>query len=118
MKDPATSTTTPGTEPADKEKDKDPKEGKRKKKKGDEDRTMVKNDSPHPELCMAANETWAINFASKHVDKRKGCCPRWFLNKYCFSNCKNKDSHVKASDIPPEVLTTMKTWLKLCREQN
>ena len=74
MKDPAagTTTTTTATKPTDKDKDKD-KEGKgRKKKKGDEDRTMLKNDSPHLELCMLANETWAINFASKHVDKRKG----------------------------------------------
>ena len=118
MKDPAagTTTTTAATKPTDKDKD---KEGKgRKKKKGDEDRTMLKNDSPHPELCMLANETWAINFASKHIDKRKGCCPRWFLNKYCFSDCKNKDSHVKGNDIPADVLATMKAWLKLCRSEN
>ena len=96
----------------------------RKKKKKDENQTMVKNEAPHPELCMLATETWAINFASKHIDKRpkwnetSRCCPRWFLQKYCFSDCKNKESHVKADEIPAENLTTMKAWIKLCRGGN
>ena len=82
---------------------------------------MIKNEAPHPELCMLPTETWVINFASKHIDKRPKfndkckCCPRWFLQKYCFLNCKNKDSHVKANDIPADALTNMKAWIKLCR---
>ncbi len=74
---------------------------------------MVKNEAPNPELYMLSTETWAINFASKHVDKRPKwnktcrCCPRWFLQKYCFSDCKNKNSHVKANNIPTENLTNM-----------
>jgi hypothetical protein len=97
------------------------KEGKRKKIKKNEDRAIVKNKAPHPELYMLSTETWAINFASKHADKQPKwnkmcrCCPRWFLQKYYFSNCKNKDSHVKANKIPSENLTNMKAWIKLCQ---
>ena len=110
--------TTPAASATSEKKDSD---GGRKKKKKDDNKTMVKNDAPHPELCMLATETWAINFANKHVDKRptwnehSRCCPRWFLQKYCFSDCKNKDSHVKANEIPAENLNNMKTWIKLCR---
>ena len=66
---------------------------------------MIKNKAPHPELCMLAGETWAINFANKNVDKRpkwnekNNMCPRWFLQKYCFNNCKHKESHIKAEKL-------------------
>jgi hypothetical protein len=115
MKEPAT---TPGATPSS-----DPKGGKgyeekggrKKPKKGDEDRTMIKNEAPHPELCMLPTETWVINFANKEIDKRPKFNDKWFLNKYCFSNCKNKESHVKANDIPANVVISMKIWIKLCR---
>ena len=29
-------------------------------------------------------------------------CPRWLLQKYCFNNCKHKDSHVKVDEIPDD----------------
>ena len=120
MKDPsaeAAAAAAAGPTISDKKGGNGNKEGGRKKKKKDENRTMVKNEAPHPEL-------WAINFASKHIDKRpkwsetSRCCPRWFLQKYCFSDCKNKESHVKAGEIPAENLTTMKAWIKLCRGGN
>ena len=66
----------------------DGKEGKgRKKKKGDENREMVQNKAPHPDLCMLTNETWAVNFANKNVSSRPKfndksiMCPRWLLQK-------------------------------------
>ena len=99
-------------------------QGNRKKKKPDKSHDLVKNKAPHPKLCMLATEMWAINFASKNINKRLKwndkcrCCPRWFLQKYCFSNCKNKESHVKANKIPTENLTSMKAWIKLCWSGN
>ena len=121
MKDPAT---TPGATPSSGPtggKGEEDKGGRKKTKKGDEDRIMIKNEAPHPELCMLPTETWSINFANKEIDKcpnfndKCKCCPRYFLNKYCFSNCKNKESHVPADNIPANVLTTMNNWIKLCR---
>jgi hypothetical protein len=121
MKDPAT---TPGATPSSGPKGgkgNEDKGGRKKTKKGDEDRIMIKNEAPHPELCMLPTETWSINFANKEIDKRPNfndkckCCPRYFLNKYCFSNCKNKESHVPADNIHANVLTNMKNWIKLCR---
>ncbi len=96
-------------------------EGKRKKKKADEARDMIKNEAPHPELCMLAGKTWAIDVENKNVNKRPkwnkktNMCPRWFLQKYCFNNCKHKESHIKADNIPAEqVSTSMKNWIKSC----
>jgi hypothetical protein len=60
-------------------------QGKQKKKKPDKSHDLVKNEAPHPELCMLATKTWAINFPSKNINKRPKwndkcrCCPRWFL---------------------------------------
>jgi hypothetical protein len=122
MKDPATTPgATPSSGPKGGGKGDEDKGGRKKTKKGDEDRIMVKNEAPHPELCMLPTETWSINFANKEIDKRPNfndnckCCPRYFLNKYCFSNCKNKESHVPADKIPTNALSGMKNWIKLCR---
>jgi hypothetical protein len=41
-------------------------------------------------ICMLVNETWAGDFAGKCNDalpewnEKCKCCPRWFLQKYCF----------------------------------
>jgi hypothetical protein len=126
MKDPAiaVAAATAKTSASDRKDSSGKEEGKRKKKKKNKDRAMVKNEAPHPELCMLSTETWVINFASKHANKQLEwnktchCCPRWILQKYCFSDCKNKDSHVKANKIPAENLTNMKAWIKLCRSRN
>ena len=105
MKGPVVVTATTAAASASKKKDgSGNEEGKHKKKKKDEDGAMVKNEAPHPELCILSTETWAINFVSKHNNKRPKwnetchCCPRWFLQKYCFSDCKNKDSHMKVKN--------------------
>ncbi len=97
----------------------DGKKGKgRKKKKGNENCEMVQNKAPHPDLCMLTNKTWAINFANKNVsscpkfNEKSMMCPRWLLQKYCFNNCKHKDSHVKADKIPADRVTAMKEWIK------
>ncbi len=72
-------------------------------------------------MCMLANKTWAINFAKKHVNKRPKwhdkciMCSRWFLQKYCFSDCKHKDAHIPVADVPSDKLASMKTWMKLCQ---
>jgi hypothetical protein len=127
MKDPAIAVAAAATKTSasDRKDSSGNEEDKRKKKKKNEDRDMVKNEAPHPELCMLSTETWAINFASKHANKRPKwnkrchCCPRWFLQKYCVLDRKNKDSHVKANEIPAENLTkNMKAWIKLCRSGN
>jgi hypothetical protein len=76
---------------------------KHKKKKPDKACGMIKNDAPHWDLYMLPNKIQVANFASKNINKMpkwndKCCaCPQWFLQKYCFSNCKHKDSHVKAN---------------------
>ncbi len=80
---------------------------------------MIKNNAPHWDLYMLPNEMQVANFASKNINKRPKwndkcrACPQWFLQKYCFSNCKHKDSHVKANKIPEDNLVSMKAWIKL-----
>ncbi len=99
----------------------DKREDGKKRKKENEKRNLIKNESPHIEICMLANKTWGINFAYKQVDKRPKwtdkciMCPRWFLQKYCFSNCKHKDAPVQAAKVPLDKLASMKTWMKLCQ---
>ena len=95
------------------------------RKKGRENaknHAVVKNLFPHGEICMLANKTWAGDFAGKCNDARPKwnekckCCPRWFLQKYCFSDCPNKESHVLADRIPPPILQQMLAWVKACRK--
>jgi hypothetical protein len=125
MKEPkATAATTANGKKDDNNVSRTKEQGKQKKKKPDKSHDLVKNEAPHPKLCMLATKMWAINFASKIIDKwpkwntKCRCCPRWFLQKYCFSNCKNKESHIKANKIPVENLTSMKAWIKLCQSDS
>ena len=111
--------------PIDGGKCRDADENKRNKKKGkgnDEAHFLMKNKFPHGEICMLTNETWAGNFAGKQVDQRPQwnekckCCPCWFLQKYCFSDCPNNESHVPAKKVPPSILQQMLAWVKACRK--
>ncbi len=43
----------------------DNKQGKKKGKNGDDSQDLIKNKHPLVKLCMLANETWAINFATR-----------------------------------------------------
>jgi hypothetical protein len=60
----------------------DKHEDRKKRKKENEMCNLIKNESPHTEICMLANKTWAINFAYKQVGKRSKwtdkciMCPR------------------------------------------
>ncbi len=98
------------------------KQGKNKGKKGDNSRDIIKNKHPQAKLCMLVNKTWAINFANKNINnhpkwgKKSRCCPHWFLNRYCFSNCKHKESHIKANKIPVMTLAKMKSWINSCHQ--
>ena len=74
--------------------DEDKSGSDRKKGRGNEtNHAVVKNLFPHSEICMLANKTWAGDFAGKCNDARPKwnekckCCPCWFLQKYCFSDC-------------------------------
>ena len=93
---------------------------KKKGKGNGENHTLVKNSFPHSEICMLANETWAEIFAGKQLDQRPNwneqckCCPCWFLQKYCFSDCPNVESHVPAKKVPPAILQKMLAWVKAC----
>jgi hypothetical protein len=51
----------------------DKREDGKKRKREDKKHDLIKNKSPHKEICMLANGAWAINFSNKHVDKR----PKW-----------------------------------------
>jgi len=94
--------------------DEDKSGSDRKKGRGnDTNHAVVKNLFPHGEICMLVNETWAGDFTGKCNDarpkwnKKCKCCPRWFLQKYCFVDCPNAESHVEAEKVPPTILQKM-----------
>jgi hypothetical protein len=109
--------------PEDTGERRDADENKRDKKRGkgnDNVHSLVKNEFPHGEIFMLANETGVAKFAGKQLDQRPQwndkckCCPCWFLQKYCFSDCPNEESHVPAKKVPPTILQKMLTWVKAC----
>ena len=116
-----TTVTGPGGGGKRREADEDKRGNKKKGKGNNEAHSLVKNVFPHGEICMLTNETWAGNFAGKNANQRPQwnekckCCPCWFLQKYCFSDCPNKESHVPAKKVPPTILQQMLTWIKACR---
>jgi hypothetical protein len=122
MKSPKASKTS-GPEDTGKRRDADDDKRDKKRGKGNDNvRSLVKNEFPHGEICMLANETWVANFAGKQLDQRPQwndkckCCTRWFLQRHCFSDCPNVESHVPAKKVPPTILQKMLTWVKTCRK--
>jgi hypothetical protein len=101
--------------------DDDDKHDKKKGKGNGKKHTLVENPFPHSEICILVNEKWAGSFAGKQLDQHLNwnekckCCPRWFLQKYCFSDCPNKKSHVPAKKVPPAILQKMLAWVKSYR---
>jgi len=113
MKSPK-ATNTSGPEDTGKCRDADEDKHDKKRGKGNDDaHSLVKNESPHGKICMLANETWVANFAGEQLDQRPQwngkckCCPRWFLQKYCFSDCPNKESHVNPDPYPSPANVSM-----------
>jgi hypothetical protein len=97
----------------------DEEEATNKKKKRKP--TKVDNSS-QPESCkLQTGETWATHFANKgfndRVDWNGDCkmCPRWFIRGFCFADCTNKDSHVKAEEVPSDKLTAFQQFMRTCR---
>jgi hypothetical protein len=124
MKNPNENKTGPGGGDKRRGLNEDKRGGDRKKGRGnDEKRAVVKNLFPHSEICMLVNETWAGDFAGKCNDARPiwnercKCCPRWFLQKYCFEDCQNAESHVEAEKVTPTILQQMLSWIKACRKK-
>ena len=124
MKNPNETKTDPGGGDKRRGLDEDKRGGDRKKGRGnDEKHAVVKNQFPHGEICMLVNETWAGDFAGKCNDARPiwnercKCCPRWFLQKYCFADCQNAESHVEAEKVPSTILQQMLSWMKACRKK-
>ena len=114
-------TMTVGTGGGGKRKEDDDDKCDKKKGKGNgKKHTLVKKLSPHSEICMLVNETWAGNLGASNLTntqigtKRCKCCPHWFLQKYCFSDCPNKESHVPAKKVPPSILQKVLAWIKAC----
>ena len=76
------------------------------------------NNFPHSKICMLTIKLWALNFAGKQVDQhpqwnnRCKWCPCWFLQKYCFSNCPNKESNIKSREVPATILQNKLVWIK------
>jgi hypothetical protein len=116
-----TTVTGPGGGGKRREADEDKRGNKKKGKGNNEAHSLVKNVFPHGEICMLTNETWAGNFSGKNANQRPQwnekckCCPCWFLKKYCFSDCPNKESHVPAKKVLLYILQQMLPWIKACR---
>ena len=122
MKSPK-ATKTLGQNDTGKHRDADEDKCDKTRGKGNDDaHSVVKNESPHGKICMPANETWVANFAGKQLGQRPqwnekcNCCPCWFLQKYFFSDCPNKESHVPTKKILPPILQQMLAWVKACRK--
>jgi len=120
MKTPNESKTGPGGRDKCRDLDGD-KRGDRKKGRGNvEKHAVVKNQFPHSKICMLVNE--AADFAGKcnnvrpKWNERCKCCPRWFLQKYCFADCPNAKSRVEAEKVPPIILQQMLSWIEACHK--
>jgi len=90
---------------------------------GDED-NRIHNTNQVDEFKMRPNEDWRKDFCGRCIDdrvrwdKNSLMCPRWFTNGYCFDNCKNKASHVPASQVPADKKREYSEYLKKVRGEN
>ena len=86
-----------------------------------EKKPSVKNDRQCSEFKLREGELWT-QFAGMHLDDRakmKGTimCTRWHTRGDCFTDCKNKASHVICSEIPPDAKQGHLRWMQKCRRE-
>ena len=99
--------------------------GKRGKKRDNDgnsrDERKDVNSKPVDGICLLPNENFTRIFGGKHLDARpswgdkKKMCVRFHIAHTCYRNCNQKDSHVPASEVPPEKVEEMKAYMKKCR---
>ena len=83
---------------------------KRKTPTEDADPNKVLNKNPVSEFIATDEEKrkfsklFGGNNVCHRVDWNGRCkmCPRWHSKEYCFKDCKNRDSHVAADEIPAD----------------
>jgi hypothetical protein len=83
------------------------KESGRKKKKGRSAKieSSSKMNSSRPRSACSSTKYGQLTLPTN--TQTSNMCARWFLQKYCFNNCNQKESHMKADAIPSENLTPM-----------
>ena len=100
---------------------------KRKRRDGKENKgaanqaTLVKNDCQCAKFELKEGELWT-QFARLHLNNRvksKGTimCTRWHTRDNCFTDCKNKASHVPCSEIPADAKQGHLKWMQKCRHE-
>ena len=95
-----------------------------KRGRGDSDIDVVTNDQQVPSLKLKQGEKWN-SIKSKLPQERpvwdgdggKRMCLRWHPAGYCFSDCKNKASHVPSSQVPAKKVTEMESFLARARKE-
>ena len=86
----------------------------------DNDR-MAMNTAPVKDFLLKEGKDWSRDFAGKCTRDRpewgnsNWMCARWFVKGKCFCDCANKESHVKASDIPTAKRTEFQAFLAKVR---
>jgi hypothetical protein len=98
-----------------KQKKDDTKEKRKEQKEGSPD-LGVKNKHQCVDLKLREGEQWST-FAGSNLKERAKLngtfmCGRWHTRGHCFSDCKNKASHVPCSEIPAEVKQAHMQWVK------
>ena len=96
--------------------DPDPAKEKRSKKN-------VQNEDQIEEFKLKPGESWRDNICGKCTDDRpawKGhakvkMCIRWHIKGDCFGDCKHKDSHVPANEVPEKEKGNFRKFLKKVR---
>ena len=91
---------------------------------GSDGDNRIHNTNQVDEFKMRPNEDWRRDYCGRCIDDRARwdknslMCPRWFPNGYCFDNCKNKASHVPASQVPADKKREYSEYLKKVRGEN
>ncbi len=89
---------------------------KRKERQAIDLELIVKNKNQCANFKMKEGEQWSTFAGASLTDQAKlnglPKCGRWYTQGFCFSNCKNKTSHVPCSEIPADVKQAHMRWMK------
>jgi hypothetical protein len=104
-----------------KQKKKETKQ-KRKECQATDLELIIKNENQCADFKMKEGEWWSTFAGASLTDQAKlnglPMCSRWHTQGFCFSDCKNKTSHVPCLEIPADVKQAHMGWMKkVCREE-
>ena len=93
----------------------------KKRKRFQDKNTVVSNEKQIEDWILKDSENYKSVFGGENLHKRpimngKPVCHLFHTRGYCFSDCRNKETHINSADLPEEIKEKYQKFCNICRK--